>query len=156
MRRTLLALSLLSALVSPPRLAAQAVDGRFYPEKPRYLAGEPVIVVLELRNTTRSPVFISVSCAWLDTQFEAPSAPRPLPMVGLFGCGVGGWGGDCAGGSKEIPPGEDYRQRYLLDGEFRLDEPGRYKITAHHKVDFYKTDTSYQVIRSQDIITNFL
>jgi hypothetical protein len=155
MKRILVALSLLSALLLPRQLAGQTVEGRFYPEKQTYLVSEPCIVVLDLRNPMGTPVFVSVSCAWLDTRFEAPSAPNPLPAVGLFGCRVGGWGGDCAGSSKEILPGEDYRRRYLLDGDFRLDEPGRYKITAHHKVDFYKTDISYRVIRSQEIVCSF-
>jgi HEAT repeats len=155
MNRTLLLMSLITMLLAPRGLNGQFVEARFYPEKPVYLVGEPIFILLDLHNTRASPVFIGLSCAWLDTRFEAPTAAKPLPTIDLFGCGVGGWAGDCAGSIKELLPGQHYYHRFLLNGDFRLDRPGRYPIRAWHKVDFYKTDTSFKVIATQDVVSNF-
>lgn len=76
-------------------------------------------------------------------------------MVSLFGCGVGGSFGDCAGGAREILPRQHYYRRYLLDGDFRLDRPGVYAIKAWHKVDLYGNDTSFRVVASHDVVSDF-
>jgi HEAT repeats len=134
---------------------AQQIIGRIHPEKPTYLVGEPVFVVLDLANAGSKPIWIAETCAWLDTQFEAPTAPKSRPEVSLFGCGVGGTAGSCAGSAQQILPGGHYKRRYLLDGSFRLEAPGVYPIRVRHKIDTYAGETDYRVIASQDLVSEF-
>ncbi len=96
-----------------------------------------------------------MSCAWLDTRFEAPTAPTPHRGASLFGCTGGGVAGSCGGSAKEIRPGEHYTRRYLLEGPFRLDAPGVYPIRAWHKVDIYAGETGFQVVASQEVVSQF-
>lgn len=142
------------AQAARPGWAGQ-IRGELYPEKRTYLIGEPAFVVLDLTNPRPQPVWISMSCAWLDTRFEAPTAPKPHRGVSLFGCMGGGTAGSCGGGAKEIRPGEHYAQRYLLDGPFRLDAPGVYPVRAWHKVDIYSGETGFQVVASQEVVSEF-
>jgi hypothetical protein len=134
---------------------AQQIIGRIRPEKPTYLVGEPVFVVLDLANAGSKPIWIAETCAWLDTQFEATTAPKSRPEVSLFGCGVGGTAGSCPGGAKQILPGGHYERRYLLDGSFRLETPGVYPIRVRHRIDIYAGETGYRVIASQDLVSEF-
>jgi hypothetical protein len=147
-------LLLMIVFAQAARLAwAGQIHGEFHPENQTYLVGEPVFVVLDLANPGPQPVWISMSCVWLDTRFEAPTAPKPH-HVSLFGCS-GGTAGSCGGGAKEIRPGEHYTRRYLLGGPFRLDAPGVYPIRAWHKVDIYADETSYRIIASQEVVSEF-
>lgn len=130
------------------------IRGRLYPEKQTYLVGEPAFVVLDLANPESQPVWVSMSCVWLDTRFVAPTAPKPHRGVSLFGC-WGGIGGSCGGGAKEIRPGGHYTRRYLLDGPFRIDAPGIYPIRAWHKVDLYTGENSFQILSSQEVVSEF-
>ncbi len=149
-------LLLMFAATTVPRPGwAEQIRGQLYPEKRTYLIGEPVFVVLDLANTGSQPAWISSSCAWLDTRFEAPTAPKPRRGVSLFGCAGGGVAGSCGGSAREIPPGEHYKRRYLLDGFFRLDSPGVYPIRAWHKVDIYAGETGYQIVASQELVSEF-
>ncbi len=132
--------------------SAQEISGRFYPEKQAYLVGEPVFVVLDLANTSPEMVLISVSCTWLNTRFEALSAPKPHHEPSLFGCIGGGEAGSCGGSVKPILPGEHYLRRYLLDGFFRLSSPGDYPIRAWHKVDIHRSNNVYEFPTSQEVV----
>jgi hypothetical protein len=67
----------------------------------------------------------------------------------------GGIAGSCPGSAKEIRPGEHYTRRYLLGGPFRLDAPGVYPIRAWHKVDIFAGETSYRIIASQEVVSEF-
>jgi hypothetical protein len=134
---------------------AQQITGRIHPEKPTYLVGEPVFVVLDLANAGSKPIWIAETCAWLDTQFEATNASKSRSEVSLFGCGVGGTAGSCAGSAKQILPGGHYKRRYLLDGSFRLETPGAYPIRVRHQIDIYAGETGYRVIATQDLVSEF-
>jgi hypothetical protein len=92
---------------------AQQIIGQIRPERQIYLVGEPVFVMLDLATAGPRPIWISESCAWLDTQFEATTAPKPHPEVSLFGCWTGGTAGSCGGSAKQILPGGHYERRYL-------------------------------------------
>lgn len=154
--KSLWRLLLMIVVAQAARLAwAGQIRGELYPEKRTYLVGEPVFVVLDLTNPGSQPVWISMSCTWLDTRFEAPTAPKPHRGVSLFGCMGGGTAGSCGGGAKEIRRGEHYTRRYLLDGPFRLDAPGVYPIRAWHKVDIYAGETGYQIVTSQEVVSEF-
>ncbi len=148
-----LVLMMVVAQAARPGWAGQ-IRGELHPEKRTYLLAEPVFVVLDLTNPGSQPVWISMSCVWLDTRFDAPTAPKPQRGVSLFGCS-GGTAGSCGGSSKEIRPGEHYTRRYLLGGPFRLDAPGVYPIRAWHKVDIYADETSYRVVASQEVVSDF-
>jgi len=139
----------------PQSARAAQITGQLYSEKRTYVLGEPVFVVLDLANTGSQPARISTSCTWLDTRFEAPTAPKPHRGVSLFGCAGGGIAGSCGGSAREIPPQEHYKRRYLLDGFFRLDSPGVYPIRAWHKVDIYAGETGYQIVASQEVVSQF-
>jgi hypothetical protein len=134
---------------------AEQISGQLYPEKRTYLLGEPAFVVLDLVNAGSQSVWISVSCTWLDTRFDAPTAPKPRQGVSLFGCGLGGIAGSCGGSARELLPGKHYKRRYLLDGPFRIDSPGVYPIRAWHKVDTYAGETGYQFVASQEVVSEF-
>jgi len=134
---------------------AEQISGQLYPEKRTYLLGEPVFIVLDLANAGSQPVWISVSCTWLDTRFEAPTAPKPHRGVSLFGCAGGGIAGSCGGSAREVLPGRHYKRRYLLDELFRIDSPSAYPIRAWHKVDIYAGETSYEIVASQEVVSEF-
>jgi hypothetical protein len=134
---------------------AQQIIGDIRPEKQVYLVGEPVFVVLDIANVGPRPIRIGISCEWSDTQFEAATAPKPRPEVSLFGCWTGGTAGSCGGSAKQIIPGEHYTRRYLMDGPFRLDSPGVYPVRARHKIDVYAGETGFQVISSQELVSDF-
>jgi hypothetical protein len=133
---------------------AQQITGKIRPEKQVYLVGEPVFVVLDIANNESRPLWISESCRWLDTRFEANTAPQPRREVSLFGCG-GGTAGSCGSGVAQILPGTHYQKRYLLDGAFLLNSPGVYPIRAWHKVVVYARGTGFRVIASQELISDF-
>lgn len=59
------------------------------------------------------------------------------------------------GGATEILPEKGYTRRYLLDGFSRLDSPGVYPIRAWHKVDIYAGETDYQIVASQELVSEF-
>jgi hypothetical protein len=143
------------ATAVPQTAWAEQISGQLYPEKRTYLLGEPVFVVLDLVNAGSQPVWISVSCTWLDTRFDALTAPKPRQGASLFGCGVGGFAGSCGGSAREVLPGKHYKRRYLLDGPFRIDSPGVYPIRAWHKVDIYAGETGYQIVASQELVSEF-
>jgi hypothetical protein len=94
--------SLLALLTAAP-LSAQNIEARFTTEKTLYLAGEPLFVVLTMRNKGNKSV-------WLD--FKSPDVPLlcqdfAVEMPGaesadeLWGCGTAG---SCGRGLREIPP----------------------------------------------------
>lgn len=134
---------------------AAQIRGTFYPEKRVYLVGEPIFVVLDLTNPGPRPVWVSQSCVWADTRFEARTAPKSHRGVNLFGCFTGGTAGSCLGGSVEIRPGRHFRRQYLLDGPFVLDAPGTYPIRASHKVAIYAEGTGFRVVASQKMVSKF-
>lgn len=146
---------MIMAVLASQACWAQQIIGQIRPEKQIYLVGEPVFVVLDLANAGSRPIWISESCAWLDTQFEATTAPKSQHEVSLFGCWTGGTAGSCGGSAKQILPEGHYERRYLLDGSFRLDSPGVYPIRARHKIDIYAGGTDYRVIASQDLVSEF-
>jgi len=75
--------------------------------------------------------------------------------VSLFGCTGEGVAGSCGGSGKELHPGEHYTRRYLLEGPFRFDAPGVYPVRAWHKVDIYAGETGYEIVASQEVVSQF-
>jgi hypothetical protein len=110
-----------------PHASAQQITGRFYPEKQQYLAGEPIIVVFEIVNKGPRAIEIAESNCPSLHQFEVDNAP-PRKTIELYGCGRKPIFLDCMVGSREIPAGGRSRKRVLLEGEFKLDSPGKYHV----------------------------
>jgi len=130
-----------SLLVWAPHASAEQITARFYPEKQHYLVGEPIIVIFEIVNSSAKAVEIGDSNCPLfgPDQFEVDNAP-PRRTIELYGCGLKGMGGSCAGSLREIAAGEEYRKRLLLEGAFELDSPGNYHIRAKREQTIHSKD----------------
>lgn len=107
----------------------QEVAGHFYPEKQEYRAGEPIFIVLEVKNVgSRVIVLDDLRCGSL-TRFEVVGALRRSPP------GVqSGSASSCASTIAPWSPGATVKRRFLLQGPFHLDSPGIYTIRGHHTV----------------------
>lgn len=107
-------------------MAQVQVDVRL--EKTRYLAGEPVAVIVEVRNVGEETVGYSTCDG--DVRLAVAGAERRVPPD-IFGCFAGMAGGGWGCGVDHPPllqPGEATTFRYLLkDYDLR---PGRYQLTA--------------------------
>ncbi len=116
---------------APCATAQQAIKGRYYPEKPEYLVGEPIIVDFEVVNHGHKVGEIArSSCDELGPgPFEVDGATRkkePAPFV----CGPKVVAVDCLMGGSEIPAGGKYIKRLFLNGPFALGSPGTYRVRA--------------------------
>ncbi|MBZ5562691.1 MAG: HEAT repeat domain-containing protein [Acidobacteriia bacterium] len=136
-----LAAGLLVAGVILPALApAQSLEGRFYPEKPRYLLGEPFFIELEVKNTGSKPVSIDsrlgVPCIQRDPIEVAGAKHQGFGWDTTLGC-YGGIAGSCASGMIELKPGEKYIERIFLNGLYALDHTGVYEVHARRRVPVY-------------------
>ena len=60
-----------------PASFAQDITARFYPEKQEYVVGEPIVIVLEVKNGTSHAVEMEQdSCSWINPeQFQVTNAP---------------------------------------------------------------------------------
>jgi hypothetical protein len=110
-----------------PETSQVKIDVRL--EKPAYLAGEPVFVLVDVRNV--GPELIShgnlFGCG--NVRLAVTGVERRVqPNIG--GCYVGvGWGFGCSGSSGDrLAPGESRTSRYLLK-DFDL-IPGKYELTV--------------------------
>lgn len=115
----------------------QSLAGKFYPEKQKYLVGEPVFIDFEIANTGEQTV-------WIDGRMGLPCiAPDPITVVGAkyygfgsdssLGC-FGGVAGSCLGNEIELKGGEKNTARILLSALFQLDHVGVYQVQARRRV----------------------
>jgi hypothetical protein len=135
---TTLAFAFLLAYV--PRASAQQITGRFYPEKQQYLVGEPVIIDFEVVNGS-SKVFEISEDNCFHGYFEVDNA-TPEKRVRLFGCPKPGISGDCLIATRQIPAGQTYQKRFLLEGPFELASAGTYHVRATRKLDVRSRETN--------------
>ena len=112
-----------------PHASAQQITGRFYPEKSRYLVGEPIVIVFEIVNKSPNAIEFGESGCPVFHEFEVDNA-SPKRTIVLYGCGEKPINIDCLVGSVETPAGGKYRKRVLLEGDFKLSSPGKYHIRA--------------------------
>lgn len=124
-----LAVAFLLAYV--PHASAQQITGRFYPEKQQYLVGEPVIINFEVVNDS-SKVFETTEDNCFHGYFEVDNA-APEKRVRLFGCPKPGIFVDCLIVTRQIPAGQTYKKRFLLEGPFELASAGTYHVRATRK-----------------------
>lgn len=136
------AIAVLAGLVCvwpPACFAAQAVQGRFYPEKQTYLVGEPVFVVVEVANAGEQAVTIVSGstfggCAQVEgfgVEVSGSDPVRHWPP----GCG-GGVAGSCSSGLVELHPGATNKRRLLLNEWYRLEQPGEHEVWLRGQVRF--------------------
>ncbi len=137
---TIALFALLAGLLCPALVRAQALAGRFYPEKQTFFVGEPIFIDFEITNKGHEP-------AWIDQRMGAPCIePDPIEVEGAkhhglgwdttFGC-FGGVGGSCVGGAIELKPGVNHTARIFLNLGFRLDSAGSYQVHARRSVPVY-------------------
>jgi hypothetical protein len=142
-------------LLLPVPAYGQQILGRFYPEKPIYLAGEPVVVVLEISNL--GPEIVSVAddlrCS-MSLRFEARTARHPRE-TSLYGCSGGGYAGSCASGVKVLKLGDRFETKLLLDGPFRLDTPGVFLIRGSQTVTMWLGSEAIGPPTSVEVTSNF-
>jgi len=129
--------AMLVGFVPPVFAQNQALVGRFFPEKQKYLVGEPVFVDFEIDNTSEQPV-------WIDGRMGQPCIePDPIVVVGAkyhgfgsdntLGC-FGGVAGSCTSSDIELKGGESHRERIFLSALYRLDHAGVYQLNARRRV----------------------
>ncbi|MCI0403828.1 MAG: HEAT repeat domain-containing protein [Acidobacteria bacterium] len=133
----------LSTLLFPALLAAQRLEGAFYPSRQSYLLGEPLFVVFEVVNKGEEPTGIllgatSGQCALAyGLRVEVSGAERDLPWP--RGC-AGGFAGSCLGGRVPLAPKQSYTRRYLLNDWYRFPEPGRYHVHIAQELQVWDED----------------
>jgi hypothetical protein len=121
--RTLVLFCLLVVLAHSPATAQVQVQVRL--EKPRYVAGEPVVVVIAVRNIGSEAV--ATGCGG-DVRFNVEGTARRI-RPNIFGCfsGIGGVVNGCAIDTPLIQPGQTTNFRQVLkDYDLR---PGQYRVT---------------------------
>ncbi|HXO44519.1 MAG TPA: HEAT repeat domain-containing protein [Candidatus Cybelea sp.] len=136
-------------------LGQQAVTGRYYPEKPEYLVGEPIIFDFEVVNHSPKVGEIAESnCDDLGPgPFEVDGVARkkdPAP----FGCGRIPFSPDCLIGGSEIPAGGKYRTRLFLNGPFVLNSPGTYRVRARKSQTIGRPDSN-EVLAQLSVVSLF-
>ena len=127
MRREL-SFCLLLLLAATSALAQVQVGVRL--EKNRYLAGEPVVVLVEVRNVGDEAVGYSTCDG--DVRLQVLGAARRVPP-NIFGCfsGIGSGGGCVIDHPPLLQPSQATTFRYLLkDYDLR---PGQYQLSASGK-----------------------
>jgi hypothetical protein len=93
---------ILSAALFPHLWGVAQVEGSFYPEKTKYLVGEPIFVILKIVNTSKQAVWVSfkdIDSTCQTIKLEVPGAKSARES---WGCGIAG---DCGQGSAGIEPG---------------------------------------------------
>jgi HEAT repeat protein len=134
MRHRLTAIAFLLVLASVPAASAQDITAWFYPEKQEYVVGEPIVIVLEVKNATSHEVEMEDSSCDGDrsNHFQVTNAPI-LHDASLFGCVPPGSDFyDCLIGAEQVPARGILRKRYLLNGpdetQFDIASAGTYHI----------------------------
>ena len=126
--RLLVALLLLAGLLVPALRAQVSVS--VHSSKSEYLVGEPIVILLEMKNVGDEPVAYGGGCDSDMKVSVAGTGPAPVPR---YGCSMGVGGGSCA--ATDHPPrlktGESTSLRMLLKG-YRL-PPGQYTIETSGK-----------------------
>jgi HEAT repeats len=107
--------------------SAQDLQGRFYPEKERYVVGEPVIFDVEIKNTGKQVVYLPAKgnkC--LDTYAFSVSGSGPA-------CSAT-WDVACQDDESPLAPGDNIHGEWPLDSWYRFEREGRYEVSATRHV----------------------
>jgi hypothetical protein len=119
-------------LVATPALAQVEVSVR--PEKPSYLAGEPIFILVDIKNTGDAPISYGGGGIPNPLSFVVANG-TPKPVRSLGGCGGIGGGGRMGmlNHPPLLKPGAQTTRRYLLRG-YRL-APGSYELRVSGHAD---------------------
>jgi len=108
-------------------VSAQDLQGRFYPEKERYMVGEPVTFNVEIKNTGRQIVSLPAkgSPKCLDTYEFSVSGAGPA-------CSAT-WDPACQDDESALAPGDAIHGQWPLDSWYRFEREGKYqvRVTRH-------------------------
>jgi len=124
-------LSVLFCLLATPAVAQVEVGIRT--EKASYLAGEPVFILVDIKNVGDEPIGYGGGGIQNPLTFVVANG-KPKPVRSLSACG--GEGGGAMGGVDHPPmlkPGAQTTRRYLLRG-YRL-TPGSYELRVFGHAD---------------------
>src|SRR5690349_18664790 len=127
------ALAVAICLLAGPAWAQVEVQVRT--EKPQFLAGEPVFVIVEVKNVGTEQVAYGGASLKPPPQLSVRDGERRV-IKGLTGCGTGsgvGVGFGVVGHPPMLQPGKSTTFRYLLRG-YRL-KPGTYELHVSGTVD---------------------
>ena len=115
--------------VAAPAAAQVKFDVRL--EKPHYLTGEPVFVVVDIKNVSDEPIGY-LKCN--DNVQLSVSGVEPRKNPNIFGCSSGiGTGLGCGSGNLPmILPGQVATSKYLLKG-YDL-KPGQYRLAVSGRI----------------------
>jgi HEAT repeat protein len=107
---------------------AQDLQGRFYPEKDRYMLGEPVLFNVEIKN------------AGVETMYVNAKTPgKCFDQYEFFitgpgsGCGAK-WLPDCRDETTALKPGESIHGQWELDSWYQFEREGKYTVKATRHV----------------------
>jgi hypothetical protein len=118
-------------LLTAATLSAQDFEARFNTEKLTYLIGEPVYVVLSVKNKGTESIWVGFGATDMLCQNFSIEVPGADSAHEQWGCGIAA---SCGSSLWEVAPGKTTALRQLLNREFRLQRPGTYVLRAHTTV----------------------
>lgn len=127
--RTLASCGLFVMLAAAPSAAQVQVDVRL--EKSRYIAGEPVVVLIEVRNVGSKPVGYSTCDGNVRLEIVGTQRRRLPNIFGCFWSATGGVIGCAVDPPPQLQPSETTTFKYVLS-EYDLG-PGTYQLSASGK-----------------------
>lgn len=161
MRHTLSAIAFFALFVLAPATFGQQITARFYPEKQQYFVGEPIVLVLEVRNGTSHAVEMEDGgCDGADNNdFQVTNAPV-LREPSLFGCvPPGATLYDCLMGAEQVPANGILRKRFLLNGprhvQYDIGSAGTYHLKASKQVRIDRDGELWDVMATIDAENEF-
>jgi hypothetical protein len=107
--------------------SSQDLQGRFYPEKARYVVGEPVIFNMEIKNTGKQVIYLPVKgnkC--LDTY--------TFSVSGSGSACSATWDLACQDDESALAPGYGIHGEWPLDSWYRFEREGKYEVSATRHV----------------------
>jgi hypothetical protein len=122
---------LLLSLAAPAAAAAKQVQVDVRLEKARHLAGEPVFVVVDVRNVGDEAIEYEPCDRRVKLDVVGAGRRKPPNIFGCDDMGMGGGGGCGSNHHPFLPPGQRMTSRHLLT-DYEL-KPGRYQLTASGK-----------------------
>jgi len=136
--RWLITLAILCAFSVAPCLAEQALDIQMHLSQTAILLGEPDWVDVTVSNRTQKPLLIAMGeeCfAEKPLVVEIPEAEAGSPDRDRT-CYQGVVGNCVIPAPTRLDPGEAHTWRYVLEGDFRIAHPGKYRVFLQKRVSY--------------------
>jgi len=134
LQKLTLAMTLATALV--PAFAESQLEGHFHLSKSSYIAGEPVFLIFEMKNTGRKPVMFQTGdprsfCSGFSVEVEGARNRQPAGCYPITGAA-------CASSYEVVLPGKTHTDRILLNHRYDLGQPGRFPLHVRHWLPYAK------------------